>query len=326
MCLDDYRLLAKTLKTPPMFTDVLPLIVKHDEIEMLLQLSQREQSAVELSDLLHCSKNLVDTKIDSLFKRGFLKKKKGVNVTYSVKSFPKIVDRYLSEGRTESLGKYAVALASYSLEGHVKQGKADPYPEGKVLPVPQAILEPASIVLPYETALNILERARSFSLRNCECRMTYKNCAKPLRTCLALNEFSDELVERGVAEKISLEEAKGVLQLANQHGLVHQSLYTDWIKGEVFDICSCCPCCCTYLRALMDYEVKHHVAKSGLLAKVDLEKCIGCGTCIDRCVFHARIIENGKSIVIEEKCYGCGLCTTTCPTGATKLTSVDDTI
>jgi NAD-dependent dihydropyrimidine dehydrogenase PreA subunit len=151
--------------------------------------------------------------------------------------------------------------------------------------------------------------------------VTYRNCDKPLRTCLGLNEFSDELVERGVAEEISMEEAKKVLHLANAHGLVHQVLYTDWLRGEVYDICSCCSCCCDYLRTVMNYGVKHHIAKSGLVAKVDSEKCNGCGICLERCIFKARAITNGRSSVMKENCYGCGLCTTTCPTGASKLVS-----
>jgi NAD-dependent dihydropyrimidine dehydrogenase PreA subunit/DNA-binding Lrp family transcriptional regulator len=319
MCLDDYRKLAEALKTPPMFTDVLPLIVKQNEVELLLKLSEGEQSISQLSKLLGLSQKTLESRVNSLFVRGFLKKKKDRGVQYSAKPFQGIVNRYLSEGRAKSLGKYVAVLANNRLEDHVKRGRADPYPEGKVLPVPEAVLEPVSIVLPFETAINVLEKARSFSLRDCECRMTYKNCGKPLRTCLGLNEFSDELVERGVAEKISLEEAKEVLRLANQHGLVHQVLYTDWLKGEVFDLCSCCPCCCQYLRTVMNYGVKHHVAKSGLIAKVNSARCTGCGTCVERCVFGARKIEDGKSLVVKDNCYGCGLCTTTCPTEASKL-------
>jgi len=322
VCLDDHRQLAKALKTPPMFTDVLPLIVKQDEIELLLKLSERERPIVELSKLLNLSQGIVETKVDSLFRRGFLKKRKSAEVCYSIRSFQSIVNRYLSEGKADVLGKYAVALANSRMDEHVKRGRTDPYFEGKVLPVPEAILEPVSIILPYETAINVLEKAGSFSLRDCECRMTYKKCDRPLRTCLGLDEFSDELVERGVAEEISVEETKRVLHLANEHGLVHQVLYTDWLKGEVFDICSCCPCCCQYLTALMNYGVKHHIAKSGLVAKVDLDKCNGCGTCVERCVFHARKLENGKSNVMKDNCYGCGLCTTTCPTGATRLVSM----
>jgi MinD superfamily P-loop ATPase len=91
------------------------------------------------------------------------------------------------------------------------------------------------------------------------------------------------------------------------------------LKGEVFDICSCCPCCCQYLRTLMNYGVKHHIAKSGLVARVDSRKCTGCGVCMERCIFKARKLQNGKSFVVEEDCYGCGLCTTTCSSKASKL-------
>ncbi len=321
MCLDDYRQLAKALKTPPMFADVLPIIVKPNEIELLLNLSESKQSIGQLSKLLNLSQKTVESKVNGLFTRGFLRKKRDGVVYYSTKSFQSIVNSYLSEGRAGSLGRYVAALATNRLEEHVRRGRADPYPEGKVLPVPEAVLEPVSLVLPFETAVSVLEKARSFSLRDCECRMTYKNCDKPLRTCLGLDEFSDELVERGVAEEISLDEAKEVLHLADEHGLVHQVLYTDWLQGEVFDLCSCCTCCCLYLRTAINYGVKHHIAKSGLVANVDLEKCTGCSICVGRCIFEARKIENGKSYVVEEDCYGCGLCTTTCPTGASRLVS-----
>ncbi|MFX1598326.1 MAG: hypothetical protein ACFFC5_04620 [Promethearchaeota archaeon] len=321
MCLEDYRRLARALETPAMFTDVIPVIIKQDEVELLLLMSEKERSIIELSRLMNLSQDTVKSRVLGLFKRGFLKKKMSDDLYYSVKSFRKIVDRHLSEGRLGHLGRYVAALAHYQMEEHVKRGRNDPYPEAKVLPIPEAVLEVKSIVLPYETATSILETARSFSVRNCDCRMTYNSCDNPLRLCLGLNEFSDELVERGIAERISLEEAKDVLKSANKNGLVHQALYTDWLKGEVFDICSCCTCCCTYLRTFANYGVKHHIAKSGLVAEVDLDKCDGCGICFERCVFGARKLEKGKNIVIREDCYGCGLCTSTCPPRATKLVS-----
>ncbi len=207
------------------------------------------------------------------------------------------------------------------MDEHARRAKADPYPEGKVLPILDAVIEPVSVLLSYETAMSILAKARSVSLRDCGCRVTYRNCSNPLRTCLTINEFSDELVERGVAKEIPLEEAKEVLKTANVHGLVNQALYTDGLKGEVFDICSCCSCCCAYLRAFMNYGVKHHIAKSGLVASVDKEECTGSGVCLKRCIFGARKLENGRSVVITENCYGCGLCTTACEGQACKLVS-----
>ena len=75
MCLDDYRQLAKTLKTPPMFTDVLPMIVNQNEVELLLRLSEREQSIRQLSKLLGLSQKTLESKVNSLFVKGFLKKR-----------------------------------------------------------------------------------------------------------------------------------------------------------------------------------------------------------------------------------------------------------
>ncbi len=322
MCLEDYRKLAKVLGTPPMFTDVLPLIVKPDEVDLLLRMSEKELSIPQLSMLLGLSQDTVEVRVNGLFVKGFLKKCEGVETRYSLKNFHNIIGRYLGEGRADTFGKYAAALANYRMEERVKQAKADPYPKAKILPLPEAVIEPVTVVLSYETAFSILEKANSISIRNCECRVTYKNCDKPLRTCLAIGDFSDDLVERGVAEEMSVEEAKEVLKTADKHGLVLQALYTDWLKGEIFDICSCCPCCCTYLRTYMNYGVKHYIAKSGLVAKIETEKCIGCGACLKRCIFQARKLENGKSVVIEENCHGCGLCTTTCPTQATKLSQL----
>jgi ferredoxin len=317
MCLDDYRRLTRALKTPPMFADILPLIVGPQEVELLLRISERELSITQLSEMLRLPISLVQSMMASLYNRGFLKKKEG-NLFY-VRPFEWIVSRHLGEGRIGRLEKYVAALANYRMDEHAGRAGADPNPEGRILPVLDANIEPVSVVLPYETAIGIMAKARSISLRDCECRVTYHSCNRPLRTCLAINEFSDELVERGVAKEISLEEANEVLKTASVDGLVNQALYTDWLKGEVFDICSCCSCCCVYLRALMNYGVKHHIAKSGLIAKVNEDECDGCGVCVERCMFGARKLENGKSMVMEENCYGCGLCTSTCKAQACRL-------
>jgi len=317
MCLDDYRRLASALGAPPMFTDLLPLIVRQDEVDLLLRTSQKQLSVPELSELSSMPQAVVQSKVDSLHHRGFLKKTKERH--YTARSFQHVISRHLSEGRAGIFGKYAPALAKYRMDEHVTRATADPYPEGRVLPISEAVVDPVTVVLPYETASSVLAKARSISIRDCECRVTYHTCKKPLKTCLALNDFSDDLVDRGVAQEVSLDQARDALKVANAHGLVHQVLYTDWVKGEVFDLCSCCSCCCTYLRALMDFGVKHHIAKSGLVARVNANECVGCGVCLERCVFGARRIENGKAHAIEEKCYGCGLCTSACSAQASRL-------
>jgi ferredoxin len=61
----------------------------------------------------------------------------------------------------------------------------------------------------------------------------------------------------------------------------------------------------------------------GLTVKVDPEKCVGCGACLDVCVFLGRNIIDGKAVIDEERCLGCGRCEQVCPNDAIYI-NLDD--
>ena len=50
--------------------------------------------------------------------------------------------------------------------------------------------------------------------------------------------------------------------------------------------------------------------------KVNKEKCIGCGTCVNVCPVGAISMINGKAGIDENKCRDCGRCAEACPQGA----------
>ena len=52
-----------------------------------------------------------------------------------------------------------------------------------------------------------------------------------------------------------------------------------------------------------------------MIAKVNIDKCTGCSTCVDICPVNAIKIENNKAVISEE-CIGCRACETQCSTGA----------
>lgn len=56
-----------------------------------------------------------------------------------------------------------------------------------------------------------------------------------------------------------------------------------------------------------------------LLAKVDMDKCIGCKTCVKVCPVLAIKIEDRKAIIDEDLCRGCSNCESRCPTHAVKM-------
>ncbi len=64
------------------------------------------------------------------------------------------------------------------------------------------------------------------------------------------------------------------------------------------------------------------------IAQVSINRCVGCGKCINVCPFKAiREIDfrgQPKAEVIEAVCQGCGLCNATCPQGAIQLSHFTD--
>ena len=56
---------------------------------------------------------------------------------------------------------------------------------------------------------------------------------------------------------------------------------------------------------------------SGKTARIDPDKCVQCGQCIDGCRFDAI---DGKLVIDPISCEGCGLCARICPAGAIELT------
>ena len=77
------------------------------------------------------------------------------------------------------------------------------------------------------------------------------------------------------------------------------------------------------------------ITTSGLVAEVDPEICIGCGTCEETCAYSAIELTNTtkefeevsliikKSSINPNLCKGCGTCAATCPVGAISVKHYD---
>ncbi len=62
------------------------------------------------------------------------------------------------------------------------------------------------------------------------------------------------------------------------------------------------------------------INSTNFLAEIDKNKCVGCGTCLEKCPVDAiQGDDNNKAEVNSELCIGCGVCAYFCPENAIKL-------
>jgi NAD-dependent dihydropyrimidine dehydrogenase PreA subunit len=164
----------------------------------------------------------------------------------------------------------------------------------------------------------ILRNAKSIVQYECTCRKEFGKCIDPMNGCLVIDEDVEEAVKNGGRE-VTVEEALDALRETYEAGLVHMA-YVHNEDDKIHEICSCCSCCCCHsLSAALRFGYSDHVLYSAKIAKQNEELCKSCGTCVDRCQFHARIIENEKLLFYTEMCAGCGVCLFSCPEEAISM-------
>jgi len=57
-----------------------------------------------------------------------------------------------------------------------------------------------------------------------------------------------------------------------------------------------------------------------MAAIIDLEKCTGCGDCVDSCPLNAiSLTDEPKAVVDENECTDCGTCVDTCTSEAISM-------
>jgi formate hydrogenlyase subunit 6/NADH:ubiquinone oxidoreductase subunit I len=186
----------------------------------------------------------------------------------------------------------------------------------RIIPIQEKI-EYSPGVLPYEKIYEMINRAKVAGIAHCACRELEQKCDAPREGCMIFDDTCNFLVERGFARYLTKEEMKQKVREFNKAGLVLQVNNT---RDRLDVICSCCPCCCQFLRAVKEFGNPRALTRSAFIPVWDLEHCSGCGKCAEeRCPMKAIEMVDKKPVMKIERCIGCGLCVTGCPNDARHL-------
>lgn len=176
-------------------------------------------------------------------------------------------------------------------------------------------------VIPYPRAREIiLQNPDHIIVMECPCRMARPVHCLPVDVCLVVGEpFASFIAEHHPhrSRRLTAAQAVDVLQQEHARGHVQHAFFKDAMLGRFFAICNCCSCCCGAIQ-----WHKHGVpmlASSGYVCRVDVDRCIGCGECSEKCPFDAIGTGEFAARVDRTKCMGCGVCVDHCQQGALEL-------
>ncbi len=176
-------------------------------------------------------------------------------------------------------------------------------------------------VLDHERAAKLIETssARGVSLCYCRHKMQHigKACDAPQDICLTLNNCADSLVRHGHARSLTVSEALDQLERARSHRLLQIG---ENVREKINFICNCCRCCCEGLIAARKLWLHHPIHTTRFIPVPMTDKCRKCGACFRACPVNALIdAGDGTPRIDEQRCLGCGVCVDTCAHGALAL-------
>ena len=277
---------------------ILAPIVDDDMCDVMMHMRlETNRSAAEIARRCKKDINFVQQQLDKLVVAGIVRTRtvNGELCYYYPIWVPGIMEGILSNreqcDRYPDLGRCFEEYTRKRLEVLVptlnsgKQGMSFM----RVMPVMSAV-ENNSRTASYDEIATLIENATAISVGPCSCRRSRRLMGEGCGhleedMCMYLNDNAINFSKVGAHRLVSKEEAYEILKRAEDNGLVHEINQTDGFEGTTA-ICNCCGCSCFALRIAEMFRSKNAI-RSNFVARVDKEKCVACGQCVENCQTNA---------------------------------------
>ena len=316
----------------PQFYAVLNEFFTAEEAEIAVKLPAEGITAKQIAQLT-CAKDtgkLFQT-LESMANKGLLLADKlGDNTTYKLLPLvPGMFEfQFMKGGTSERERKIILLIHDYlrALTQASAAAKTTGTSEKKRVVHLDELVSQIAVIHSYAESLDLISKTDDIAVGNCMCRhrgeIVGRPCDKPKELCIMLGPEAKAATARGIMRMITRDEARKILDIAEESGLVHQTMYHE--GGFIEFLCNCCVCHCATLKGIQRSPVPSLAAIVKHVIEIDKESCLGCGDCVPRCQMGAIKMEGSELKLDANRCIGCGLCMYTCPADSLKLIKRDN--
>ena len=194
----------------------------------------------------------------------------------------------------DNVKKYPVVAYAMEAYGRVRGPmSAGMFPPGiglmRVIPI-ESTIDGSSRRADYEEISKYLNENTIFSCSPCSCRTDREAMGEGCGhlkedMCIQMGHAAEYYIRTGRARAITRDEAFEIIRRAEDNGLMHQIPNIDG-SGKTHAICNCCGCGCLALRTGAMYK-NTDMVRSNYVSRVDKEKCVACGQCVEHCPVNA---------------------------------------
>lgn len=280
--------------TDPEYMILEPVVTEEMAEVALCMKIRKKATAKELAPL--CGKTIEKTTelLLELADAGvcFVNNIEGVDTFWYDTWVPGIMEMMVNNKK--NVAKYPQIARAFEAYGRVRGPKtAGSFPVGvglmRVIPIEHAI-EGETRRASYEEVSKYLNENEIFSVADCSCRTAREAMGEGCGhlkedICIQMGHAAEYYIRTKRGRQITREEAFEIIKRAEENGLMHQIPNLDG-SGKTHAICNCCGCSCLSLRTASMF-INADMVRSNYVSKVDKEKCVACGECVQHCPVNA---------------------------------------